>query len=190
MNGSQKVIFIFGPPAVGKMTVAQELARMTGFKLFHNHLTIECVMPVFDYGSAEFCMLVSDIRKRMFEEVTKSNLLGLVFTFVWALNRNYGHKLVEQWCDIFQSAGSLIYFVELEATLEERLKRNKTENRLLHKPSKRDLVMSEKIFLLNESEWIMNTTAALAYPFPYLRIDNTDLDAFQVAARICQTFRF
>ena len=188
MSGSQKVIFIFGPPAVGKMTVAQELAKTTGFKVFHNHAAIECVLPVFDYGSPKYCVLVNDIRKRMFEEVARSNLSGFVFTFVFALNRDYGHQLVKEWCEIFQSRGSSIYFVELEASLEERLKRNKTENRLLNKPSKKNVDRSEEILLLNEAEWTMNTAGAFGYPFPHLRIDNTELDAFQVAALIRQHF--
>jgi shikimate kinase len=36
-----KLVILFGPPAVGKMTVGQQLANLTGFKLFHNHMTIE-----------------------------------------------------------------------------------------------------------------------------------------------------
>ena len=43
-----KFVVIFGPPAVGKMTVGQELAKLTGLKLFHNHMTIELVLNFFD----------------------------------------------------------------------------------------------------------------------------------------------
>jgi len=35
----KKLIILFGPPAVGKMTVGKELADLTGLKLFHNHMT-------------------------------------------------------------------------------------------------------------------------------------------------------
>lgn len=38
-----KLVIIFGPQAVGKMTVGQELEKLTGLKLFHNHMTIELV---------------------------------------------------------------------------------------------------------------------------------------------------
>ena len=34
-----KFVIIFGPPAVGKMTVGYELAKFTGLKVFHNHMT-------------------------------------------------------------------------------------------------------------------------------------------------------
>lgn len=38
-----KLVVIFGPLAVGKMTVGQELAKRTGLRLFHNHMTIDLV---------------------------------------------------------------------------------------------------------------------------------------------------
>ncbi len=42
-----------GPPAVGKMTKGQELEKLSGYKLFHNHVTIEMVVPFFSYGTPE-----------------------------------------------------------------------------------------------------------------------------------------
>jgi hypothetical protein len=48
------VIVIFGPPAVGKMAVGMELAAKTGYKLFHNHHTIEFLLNFFEYGSPGF----------------------------------------------------------------------------------------------------------------------------------------
>jgi shikimate kinase len=42
-----KLVILFGPPAVGKMTVGQQLANLTGFKLFHNHMTIELALNFF-----------------------------------------------------------------------------------------------------------------------------------------------
>lgn len=32
-----KLVLIFGDGAVGKMTVGQELMKITGLRLFHNH---------------------------------------------------------------------------------------------------------------------------------------------------------
>lgn len=43
-----KLIIIFGPHAVGKMTVGQELAKLTELKLFHNHMTIDIVSDLFE----------------------------------------------------------------------------------------------------------------------------------------------
>lgn len=41
-----KFVLIIGAGAVGKMTVGQELAKITGLKLFHNHMTIEPVIEI------------------------------------------------------------------------------------------------------------------------------------------------
>lgn len=43
-----KLVIIFGNLAIGKMTVGQELAKITNLKLFHNHMTIEPVIPKTD----------------------------------------------------------------------------------------------------------------------------------------------
>ena len=80
------LVVIFGPPAVGKMTVGLELQRLTGLRLFHNHMTIDPVLPFFPFGSAAFSRLVREFRRRIFEEVAASDLPGLIFTYVWALD--------------------------------------------------------------------------------------------------------
>ena len=76
-------VVIFGPVAVGKMTVGQELEKITDLKLFHNHMTIEVILPYFDMKSPSFKKLVTEFRIKMFEEVAKSDLDGLIFTYVW-----------------------------------------------------------------------------------------------------------
>ena len=54
MPSGSKVVFVYGPPAVGKLTVASLLAERTGFKLSHNHAIIDAVVPLFDYGTGPF----------------------------------------------------------------------------------------------------------------------------------------
>ena len=52
-----KLIFLYGLPATGKLTVAHELAAITGFKVFHNHLVVDVLLTVFDFGSPDFVRL-------------------------------------------------------------------------------------------------------------------------------------
>src|SRR5215510_8813572 len=137
-----KFIVIFGPPAVGKMSVGYELAKLTGLKLFHNHMTIDLVLNFFEFGDPRFHSLVAEFRRRVFEEVAASNLPGLIFTFVWALNLESERTYVDEICEIFRKKGGEVYFVELEAELSERLKRNESEFRLSQKPPKRDTAKS------------------------------------------------
>src|SRR5271170_2790832 len=76
-----KLIFIYGLPATGKLTVAQELASLTGFKLFHNHLVVDCLLSVFEFGSPPFVQLREEIWLSVFDHACRSNLPGLIFTF-------------------------------------------------------------------------------------------------------------
>src|ERR671916_1288432 len=103
-----KLVIIFGPPAVGKMTVGRELARLTGLKLFHNHMTIELALNFFDFGQPAFHRLVSDFRRRVFEEVAASDLPGLIFTYVWAFDDPGDAASVEEYADIFRRRGGRV----------------------------------------------------------------------------------
>ena len=134
-----KLILLFGPQAVGKMTVGHELEKITNLKLFHNHMTIELVSPFFNYGTPTGKRLVNHFREEMFKEVASSDLEGLIFTFLWYFDSKADWDYTEKLVKIFKDKGAEIYFVELGANEEERLKRNKTEHRLEHKPSKRNI---------------------------------------------------
>ena len=48
-----KLLFLIGNGAVGKMTVGQELMKLTGLRLFHNHMTIEPVIEIFGQYNAD-----------------------------------------------------------------------------------------------------------------------------------------
>jgi hypothetical protein len=124
------LVFIIGPPAVGKMTVGAALRDLTGLPLFHNHQSIEAVLPVFGFGTPQFGTLVGEFRRRVFEEVANSDLPGLIFTFVWAVDVPADMSFVEELKAIFESRGGRTVFVELWADLETRLGRNASELRL------------------------------------------------------------
>jgi hypothetical protein len=66
------LVHLYGPPAVGKLTVAKELAARTGYRVFHNHLAIDCVRPVFEFGSDPFWRQVRAIREGIVAEAARS----------------------------------------------------------------------------------------------------------------------
>ena len=70
-----KLVILIGAGAVGKMTVGQELVKITDLRLYHNHMDIELVIEVFG-------KLVrgvgARIREVIFEEFAKSDLYGLI----------------------------------------------------------------------------------------------------------------
>lgn len=96
-----KLVIIFGPPAVGKMTVGFELARLTGLKLFHNHMTIDLVANFFPHSTPSFNRLNDEFRRRIFEEVAASDLPGLIFTFVWAVDLEKEREYIESFATFF-----------------------------------------------------------------------------------------
>ena len=63
-----KLVFLFGNAAVGKMTVGQELMKITDLRLFHNHMTIEPVLEVFGMYDGK---TIQRLRQVMFEEFAR-----------------------------------------------------------------------------------------------------------------------
>lgn len=184
-----KLILIFGPQAVGKMTVGQELEKTTGLKLFHNHMTIELVSNFFSYGTKEGKRLVRLFRQEIFEEVAKSNLEGLIFTYVWAFDMQEDWDYVDRVCNIFESKGAEVYFVELEAELEKRLERNKSPHRLEHKPTKRNTEFSEGELMNSMERYRLNSEDGEIKRENYIRINNTELSPEKVAKIIKDKFK-
>lgn len=76
-----KLVFLYGPPACGKLTVGRELAALTGWKLFHNHLTVDLALSMFDFGTPRFVALRDKVWMDGFEAAVEADLPGLIFTF-------------------------------------------------------------------------------------------------------------
>lgn len=183
-----KLVIIIGPPAVGKMTVGQELEKLTGLKLFHNHMSIELVNNFFDFGTKSFERLDKAIRFEIFKEIATSDLEGLIFTMMWDYNFQEDEVYIDEIIEIFRKENAQICLVELQADLEERLQRNKHAHRLKNKPSKRNLEMSEKFLLYAESEYRMNSYENEFVDKPLYKINNTHLQSEEVARMIKEKF--
>lgn len=188
-RNNMKFIIITGPQAVGKMTVGQELVKITNLKLLHNHMTIEVLTKIFDYSRDSFRKLNEEFRMKIFKEFAKSEEEGIIFTTTWDFEDKEEWDRIYKYIQIFKVNNAEIYIVELEAKLEERLKRNKMENRLLNKPSKRNLEWSEKDLLKSVEKYRFNSKENEIKEENYLRIDNTNLNANVVAEMIKNRFK-
>ncbi len=180
-----KLILLFGDSAVGKMTVGQELTKITDLRLFHNHATVEPVLEVF--GEFNY-RVISALRYVVFEEFAASEQYGLIFTFMWAFDRPQCWVEVARIREIFELYGAEIYYVELTAPQEVRLQRNMSANRLKHKPSKRDVEASRERLLKNdENNRFVSEPGEI--PFDnYLKIDNSSISAAEAARSIQEYF--
>ena len=175
-----KLVLIIGAGAVGKMTVGQELAKITNLRVFHNHMMIEPVIDIFGYFKGD---TILKLREIIFDDFVKSNKEGMIHTLMWAFEMKFDWEYVENLAKKFDE----VYCVELIASQKVRLERNKTENRLKNKPSKRDIEASNKR-LLNEDIYRLVSNEG-EIPFKnYLRINNENIEAKDAAQKIKETF--
>ena len=183
-----KLVIILGAGAVGKMTVGQELAKITKLRLFHNHMAIEMIIEIFGtlYNKGE---IVNNIRNMIFKEFVKTDLYGMIYTYMLAFDVKSDVDALDSQVDIFRREGAEIYYVELVAPQEIRLQRNATKNRLHHKPSKRDVEASNNRLINNEDAKyrLVSNDGEITYE-NYIKIDNSDLPPDKVAKIIRDKF--
>ena len=178
-----KLLILIGDAAVGKMTVGQELTKITDLRLFHNHMTIEPILEIFGYfnGSA-----IRKFREIVFEEFAKSDAYGMIFTYMWAFDMQSDWNYIEHLKEIFNGAD--IYYAELVAPQEIRLKRNKTENRLNNKPSKCDIKISDERLINDDKEHrLVSFDGEITFE-NYIKIDNSNLLPTETAKIIKERF--
>lgn len=184
-----KLIMIIGPQAVGKMTVGQELEKITDLKFMHNHETLELPAKLFGWDSEQRKKLTALFRMSIFEEMAKSDLRGLIYTQVMAFNLQSEWDWFYQIKNKFESYGGSISVVELEADMKERIARNKTENRIKNKPSKKNVEFTEKELIEDMEKYRLYSNEDEFKDEDYIRINNTNLSPEKVAKMIKEKFK-
>jgi len=177
------IIFIYGAPATGKHTVAKEIQKLTGFKLFHNHLTADLAASVFDFGTQEYSDLSTKLRLTIIDLCIKNNVRGLIFTFAYGLETFKGKgddKFVKHLVALMDKHGK-ITFVKLECSKEEQLRRLTSESRKKYKKL-------TKINILNKIQSEFRTNKTIPY-VNSLVIDNSSLSPKESAAKILAVAR-
>lgn len=182
-----KLLILIGNSSVGKMTVGQELCKITPFRLFHNHMMIEPVLEIFGTFRGD---IIQKLRHVIFEEFAKTDNYGLIFTFMWAFDMQSDWDYLEQVKAVFDLEDKDVYYVELIAPQEVRLMRNATENRLRHKASKRNIEESNARLIRDDANYrcVSNPDEI---PFSnYLRLENANLSPEEAARIIREHFHF
>lgn len=172
-----KLIILYGPPAVGKLTVAKELAKQTGFKLFHNHLSVDLVASILSFSDDEFWQEVISVRNRMMG-IAARHKKDLIFTYVYGYNEDEDN--ITGYIDIYKKLGGEICLVQLTADRDEILRRVENESRNnTHKIKKSD----ELLDFFSKHELFRSMKNRLS-----LTIDNTNLSPSQVVKQIIDHF--
>lgn len=171
-----KLIFLYGLPGTGKLTIARELSQLTGYKLFHNHLTVDLLLSVFEFGSAPFVELREKIWLSVFEEA--ASLPALIFTF--NPENSVRQSFIENMIRTVESRGGEVLFVEVvcdPAKLEGRLD---TPERRTHKK----LVLLE-LFRKLKAEGVFDSPKM---PVPKLTLNSTQTSPQENAMEIVARF--
>ena len=162
-----KLVFIIGDAAVGKMTVGQELMKITGLRLFHNHMTIEPVIEIFGRYDGK---TIAEMRDLIFNNFAASENYGMIFTLMMDFDMPSEWEYLEHIKGIFEPYGTEFYYVELIAPQEIRLKRNVSE-------------------MINDDENHRCISHEGEISFDnYLRIENSNIEPDEVARLIKDTF--
>ena len=115
-----RLVFIYGPPASGKLTVATELASITGFRLFDNHVSIQFVRSIFEFGTKTFSRFTGKYRLEMIGEAAKEGV-DVIFTFVYGKGED--DRFVNQIVKMVRSHGGQVCFVRLYCDRKELFRR-------------------------------------------------------------------
>jgi hypothetical protein len=167
------LVFIYGAPGVGKLTVARELSKLTGYKLFDNHVSIDCARSVFDFGTKPFWEVVRKIRAAVFEEAAAGGV-SLIFTYVYSHPNDAPH--VERFCGLFEAQGGRALLVRLVCAREELERR-------LTRPERASAGKLASLDTLRE----LTERLDIFSPIPgreSLEIDNTEVAPEEVARLI------
>jgi hypothetical protein len=171
-----RLIFIYGPPASGKLTVAQELKIVTGFPVFHNHLVVDLLTSLFEFGSQPFVELREQMWLSVFEQAARAGLPGLIFTF--APEGTVRPTFIPAVVELLQNAGGSVDFVELTCPTDE------IKRRLDH-PSRRKFGKLTSHALFDELK-AAGSFDALTMPAPRVRVDTGTASPARAALEIAR----
>jgi hypothetical protein len=168
-----KLLFIYGPPASGKLTIAEILSKNAGIPLFHNHLSRDIVKDIYKDKLHDHYKLVDKIRFDVFDYCSKNNT-DLIFTYV------YGGKEddvnVKDFIQTIENNNGEVVFVELSADREDLIRRVNNESRKKYKKLTDPVVLAEVIGDTNNS---------IPFVSP-LKINTSELDAHESASLIAR----
>lgn len=168
-----KLIFLHGPAASGKHTVGTELSRITGLPLFHNHLVVDALKPVFEFGTESFIELRERFWLEVFDRAARTSR-SLIFTF--HPEATVSEDFPDRSIDTVESHGGEVLFFQLICPIEAIEARLPNDSRKRF-GKLRDLELYRQL----------DEQGAFNYPplpHPRLTLDSSMLDAPTAAARI------
>jgi hypothetical protein len=171
-----RLVFIYGMPATGKLTVARELAVIMGYQIFHNHLAVDLLLSVFEFGSKAFVELREEIWLSVFRQAGESGLPGLIFTF--APEATVRPAFIQATLKTVGDLGGHVDFVELTCPVAE-LKRRIPDPSRLHYKKLNSVALFEQLHADGSFD-------AFPMPQPRLSIDTGTCTPARAALKIAR----
>ncbi len=165
-------------PGTGKLTIARELAELTGIRLFHNHLTVDLLLSVFEFGSAPFVELRERIWLSVFEEAAAAALPAMIFTF--NPENSVRPDFIQKTIDVVTSARGEVLFVEVVCDAAELERRMDTPERRNHKK-----LVSLELFRKLQADGVFDSPKL---PPPRLTLNSTHTSPLENAQEIATLF--
>lgn len=170
-----KLVFLHGGAASGKLTIARELAAIIGYRLFHNHLIVDAVAALFDFGSEPFARLREKFWMEALEEAARRDI-STIFTF--APEASVAPDFPERLRTMIEALGGTLHSVRLTIDRAE-------QERRIDAASRADFGKLRSPDLLRELRDQFEACEA-AMPASALTIDTTHIPAADAARRIAQ----
>ncbi len=138
-----KTILLYGTPGVGKLTVAKELSKITGFSILHNHLINDLVVTALKFGTPEFWDVVHKYRLDIMERAAKAKQKGTILT--WFYVKPTDDPTLREIVRQAKKHNGKIFFVHLICDHKELLKRVKNPSRKAFRKVKTHKVLRDII---------------------------------------------
>src|SRR5215207_6491569 len=117
-----KLLYLHGPPASGKRTIAEAIVHLTTGRLFDNHAALDFARTVLDFDGPGFWDLVHAARVIALDNAAEHGVPLVVYTSCYSHPENL--PLVEDFERVLARHGGLLLPVFLACsrqTLEERV---------------------------------------------------------------------
>lgn len=161
------LLFIYGPPAAGKLTISKAIATRTGYKVYDNHQIANSLATLFPFDDRQLKPIRQQLQRRIRIEIFRTAAKAGV-NFITTSAVAGGHfDFYREAKEAVEKTGGRIYFVQLAPSKETLFTRVESESR---KGVKIETAERLTAILENEPE--------LWEKFPdveHLTLDNSDL---------------
>jgi hypothetical protein len=170
------LVFLHGPAASGKLTIARALEARVGFPVFHNHLVVDLLTTVFPFGSEPFVRLREQFWTTVFADAARVDR-SISFTFAPEATVRPGFP--DRVRRLVEDEGGRVCFVRLRVSQGE-------QERRIGLPGRSEF---HKLTSLETLRRLRNYEPDVEQPPADLEIDTDGSDASRSAESIARHFR-